>query len=104
MTWRDGTKLFEQIMYRGCWILMGLLAVYALGKGVLMTNHQDRPGPNLRSATLLEWEASLFGACFIAFGLGVLFSEAAQNFTYPLILAGIPVHGWGMYRIHRRNR
>jgi hypothetical protein len=25
MTWRDDTKLFEQIMYRVCWILMGLL-------------------------------------------------------------------------------
>jgi hypothetical protein len=69
-----------------------------------MTEHRDTFSPNLRSATLLEWEASLFGACFIAFGLGVLFSEAAQDFTYPLILVGIVVHGWGMYRVHRRNR
>lgn len=69
-----------------------------------MTAHRDKSRPNLRSATLLEWEASLFGACFIAFGLGALFSEAAQNFIYPIILLGILTHGWGMYRVRRRNR
>ena len=69
-----------------------------------MEYHRDKSRVKLRSATLLEWEASLFGACFIAFGLGALLSEAAQNFIYPLILLGIITHGWGMYRVHRRNR
>lgn len=32
MTWRDGTRLFEQIMYWVCWGLMGLLALYAVVK------------------------------------------------------------------------
>jgi hypothetical protein len=32
MTKRDGTKLFEQITYWVCWILMGLLALYILVK------------------------------------------------------------------------
>ncbi|HYG84806.1 MAG TPA: hypothetical protein VD978_00955 [Azospirillum sp.] len=58
----------------------------------------------LRSATFLEWEASLFGACFIAFGLGALLADAVQGLVIPLILVGIVIHGWGMYRIHRRNR
>ena len=68
-----------------------------------MTAARKSPAPPLRSATLLEWEASLFGACFIAFGLGVLLGDSVQGLTYPLILVGIIVHGWGMYRIHKRN-
>jgi hypothetical protein len=32
MTWRDGTRLFEQIMYWVCWILTGFLALYAMVK------------------------------------------------------------------------
>ena len=32
MTRRDGTKLYERIMYGVCWILMGLLALYILVK------------------------------------------------------------------------
>jgi hypothetical protein len=32
MTWRDDTRLFEQIMYWVCWIFMGLLALYAVVK------------------------------------------------------------------------
>ena len=35
MTWRDDTRLFEQIMYRVCWIFMGLLTLYAVVKVLL---------------------------------------------------------------------
>jgi hypothetical protein len=82
----------------------GAFSFVCRGEGDVMTGHQDTPGLKLRRATLLEWEASLFGACFIAFGLGVIFAEMARDFSYPLILIGIASHGWGMYRIHRRNR
>jgi len=69
-----------------------------------MTTRGQQRSPNLRSATLLEWEASLFGACFIAFGLGVLLAGVAQAYAPAAIAVGIVVHGWGMYRVHKRNR
>lgn len=58
----------------------------------------------LTKAKYTEWQASLFGACFIAFGLGVLFANFAQSFSLIIILIGIILHSWGMYKIHQRNK
>lgn len=59
----------------------------------------------LTKAKYVEWQASLFGACFIAFGLGALFNQFfSQTFLYLLILAGIGMHSWGMYKTHSRNK
>jgi hypothetical protein len=69
-----------------------------------MTKRSPQRPSGLKSATLLEWEASLFGACFIAFGLGALLADVAQAYAPAVIAVGILVHGWGMYRVHRRNR
>lgn len=59
----------------------------------------------LTKAKYIEWQASLFGACFIAFGLGaLLYRFFPQSFMYVLILVGIGMHSWGMYQIHLRNK
>lgn len=58
----------------------------------------------LTKAKYSEWQASLFGACFIAFGLGVLFAPTFTNFSYVIILIGIVMHSWGMYKIQQRNK
>lgn len=56
-------------------------------------------------AKYIEWEASLFGACFIAFGLGALFSNYFKSYVlWSIILLGIVLHSWGMYMIHIRNK
>ncbi len=61
--------------------------------------------PLLTKAKYVEWQATLLGACFIAFALGALFYQFfPQNILYLVILVGIVLHGWGMYRIHQRNR
>lgn len=57
----------------------------------------------LTKARYIEYEASIFGACFIAFGLGVVFAGYFQKFAFLLILIGIVVHGWGMFKILQRN-
>lgn len=60
---------------------------------------------NLTKARYSEWQASLWGACVIAFSLGALFAQFFSSaFLYGLILIGIGLHSWGMYRIHERNR
>lgn len=51
-----------------------------------------------------EWQASLFGACFIAFGLGVLLSRYFDNFIWVVILIGILLHGWGMSKVYKMNK
>ncbi len=59
----------------------------------------------LTKARYSEWQASLFGACFIAFGLGaLLYRYFDQSFLYILILLGIGLHSWGMYKTHSRNK
>jgi len=58
----------------------------------------------LTRATYLEWQASLFGACGIALGLGILFEKYLLNIAPFLIIIGIILHGWGMYKIHKRNQ
>lgn len=58
---------------------------------------------NLWKARYLEWEASLFGAIFIAFGVGALWGGYLKDYLYLIILAGIVVHSWGMYKVHKRN-
>ena len=57
----------------------------------------------LTKATYLEWQMSLFGASFIAFGLGILLASYLAWLALPALATGILMHGWGMYRIHQRN-
>ena len=58
----------------------------------------------LTKAKYGEWQASLFGACFIAFGLGTIFASYFTQFSYFLIFIGILLHSWGMYKTHQRNK
>jgi hypothetical protein len=58
----------------------------------------------LTKANYSELVASILGACFIAFGAGILFADYLKLFSLPLILLGLFLHSWGMYRMHLRNR
>lgn len=58
----------------------------------------------LVSAKYVEWQASLFGACFIAFGLGVLLERYFTIWAWMIILVGILLHAWGMTNTYRRNK
>ncbi len=58
----------------------------------------------LTKAKYVEWQASLFGACFVSFGLGILFANYFEPYAFAIILIGIVLHSWGMYSIHQRNR
>ena len=51
-----------------------------------------------------EWLASLFGACAIAFGLGLLLADYVSDFAPVFIVIGGLIHAWGMYRTHKTNR
>lgn len=67
-------------------------------------NNRSPMNEKLTKAKYGEWQASLFGACFIAFGLGaLLYRFFPQTLLYFVILVGIILHSWGMYRIHQRN-
>ncbi len=57
----------------------------------------------LTKARYSEWLASLLGACGIALGLGTLLADYLAPFAVWLILAGILLHGWGMYKMRQRN-
>lgn len=58
----------------------------------------------LTHASYLEYEATIFGACGIALGLGALLAAYIQSVALWLILLGAVVHSWGMYKIHKRNK
>lgn len=57
----------------------------------------------LQKAKYSEWLISFFGACFIAFSLGMLLVKYFENLIWPLLITGIFLHGWGMYQIHQHN-
>lgn len=50
-----------------------------------------------------EWQASLFGACGIALGLGALLASYIEPWALWLILLSTIMHAWGMFSIHKRN-
>lgn len=58
----------------------------------------------LQKATYGEWQASLWGACFIAFALGVLFGRYVGVFAWLILVAGVILHAWGMTRTYNRNK
>jgi len=51
-----------------------------------------------------EWLSSLFGASFIAFALGIWLHEALGSFALPVLILGVALHSWGMYKTYQRNR
>ncbi len=51
-----------------------------------------------------EWLASIFGACFIAFGLGILVSKWFGSWAWIILVIGLFMHSWGMYKINQRNK
>jgi uncharacterized membrane-anchored protein len=53
--------------------------------------------------TYLEYQLALFGAAFLALGVGIVFQKYLQVIGIPLILLGIALHGYGMYKINKRN-
>lgn len=58
----------------------------------------------LRKVKYIEWQASLFGASFIAFGLGALLASYFRPYALIIILIGIIMHSWGMYKMYKRNK
>ena len=50
-----------------------------------------------------EITLSVFGAGILGFGLGILLAGYLQKFAIWLILIGIIMHGWGMYKMHSKN-
>jgi hypothetical protein len=63
----------------------------------------DSKKQDLRVATLWEYQASLFGATIAALGAGALFPKLLESAAPYLVLIGVALHGWGMYRMHVRN-
>lgn len=50
------------------------------------------------------WQASLFGACAIALGLGILLANyVSDTFAWLLIIGGVLIHGLGMYRMYKNK-
>jgi hypothetical protein len=60
--------------------------------------------PPTLAATPLEYQASLLGGCVLFLGLGALAAPYLKDLSEILVIVGVGVHGWGMYRIRRRNR
>lgn len=58
----------------------------------------------LVSAKYVEWQASLFGACFIAFGLGVVLHRYFGLWAWLVIVVGVCLHSWGMSKTYERNK
>lgn len=58
----------------------------------------------LQKATYGEWQALLWGACFIAFALGVFFGKYIGILAWAILAAGVLLHAWGMTKTYNRNK
>jgi uncharacterized membrane protein HdeD (DUF308 family) len=59
----------------------------------------------LTKAKYSEWQLSLWGACLIAAGIGILLAPYLPLvLILVVILVGIIMHSIGMYKIHQRNK
>lgn len=58
----------------------------------------------LQKVKYSESLASIFGASFVAFALGVWFSAPFGAYAWPIAIIGIVLHAWGMYRTYQRNK
>ncbi len=48
--------------------------------------------------------ASLFGACILAFGIGLVVAKFMNDKVgYVAILIGAALHGWGMMKVQKEN-
>ncbi len=65
---------------------------------------QVKSEDKLVSAKYGEWQASLFGACFVAFGLGVLLNSFIGSWAWLIIVLGVLLHSWGMTKTYSRNK
>lgn len=65
--------------------------------------YTQNEGP-LTQAKYSEWLASLFGACFVAYALGVWLNELFDSIAWVVLIAGVALHSWGMYDTYQRNR
>jgi Flp pilus assembly protein TadB len=61
-------------------------------------------GNEYTKAKYSEWLGSLFGACFIAFALGVWLHDTFNAIAWFILLTGVLLHSWGMYKMYQRNR
>lgn len=51
-----------------------------------------------------EWLGSLLGACFIAFVLGVWLHNPFKSLACLILVIGVLLHSWGMYKTYQRNK
>lgn len=58
----------------------------------------------LQKVKYSESLASIFGASFIAFALGVWLSMLFSDFVWPILVIGLLLHSWGMYKTYQRNK
>ncbi|KKU19989.1 MAG: hypothetical protein UX30_C0005G0030 [Candidatus Saccharibacteria bacterium GW2011_GWA2_46_10] len=58
---------------------------------------------DLIKAKYRVWQASLFGATAIAFGLGILVADYFSNkIAWTVIIFGVLLHGYGMYKMYKK--
>ncbi len=48
--------------------------------------------------------ASTLGAGILGFGMGALLGDYIQQYSFWIILIGLIMHGWGMYKTHQNKK
>lgn len=56
----------------------------------------------LKKAKPLELEAWMWGAGVIGLGLGALLVDYVRQYAVWIVISGIILHGWAMFKIYKR--
>jgi hypothetical protein len=90
------TRRIATVFDGNCSIVLAAAIDSAAGRMGVMSNEIWRAG-------YWEWEASLFGALLVAIAAGALAATVFAPIAAAMILVGVPLHAWGMFRVYRRN-
>lgn len=63
-----------------------------------------RGSSEITKAKYSEWLGSLIGASFVAFALGVWLHNTFNGVVWFILIIGVLLHSWGMYKTYQRNK
>lgn len=64
----------------------------------------NKRNEGLTKAKYSEFLADIIGACIISIGVGIWLYDYLKDYMMWFFIVGIPLHSWGMYKVHSRNR
>lgn len=58
----------------------------------------------LSAAELVQFQASMLGVGIVGMGLGLMLSKFLASYAFLIMVLGLLMHSWGMYKMHQNDK